>query len=68
MTAACRQTEPLPDPPRSVIDEQIARDKQLLEMLTLRCDECRRYGPAKDGRWRVVSGLVLCEACAEIED
>lgn len=54
-------------PPRSVIDEQIDRDQSLLETLTLRCTECQRHGPAKDGRWELVSGAVYCKPCVHAE-
>lgn len=59
-----------PDPPftstlpvRSVIDEQCDRDQGLLETLTFRCGECRRHGPAKDGKWHLISGVIYCDAC-----
>lgn len=54
-------------PVQSVIDQQIDRDQCLLESLTIRCDECRRHGPAKDGTWHLISGLVVCDACWNAE-
>ena len=51
----------------SVIDQEIVRDQVRLESLTLRCAECRRHGPAKDGLWHLLSGLVMCDACWNAE-
>jgi len=64
---ACLLTEPLPLPDRSTLQERIDLDRLILAGLTLQCQECRRYGPAKDGDWKIQHGIVYCVPCAEAE-
>ena len=64
---ACLLTEPLPAPDRSTLQERIDLDRLILAGLTLQCQECRRYGPAKDGVWIFQHGVTYCVPCAEAE-
>jgi len=47
----------------------LCRDRQLLDTMTLQCDECQRTGGARDHKWNLIpaapgqEAVVLCDEC-----